>query len=81
LNPDRAYVEQITGTGDRYADNPAGKTWTRANIRDGVEPNTLPIGVYMRAAVCELADRTQAGNWSPNLDTVLNTHAVRSTRP
>jgi hypothetical protein len=71
LNPDRAYVERIAPSAARFADNPAGKTWTRANIRDGLEPSSLPIGIYMQAAVCELADRTHAGNWSPNLNAVL----------
>lgn len=72
LNPDRAYVESLAPSAARFADNPAGKTWTRANIRDGLEPSALPIGVCMQAAVCELADRTHAGKWSPNLNTVLH---------
>jgi hypothetical protein len=36
-----------------------------------LEPSALPLGLYMQAAVCELADRTHAGNWSPDLDAVL----------
>jgi hypothetical protein len=77
LNPDRACVEWLLrdAPGDRreatFPDNPAGKVWTRANITEGLEPSTLPLGLYMQAAVCELADRTYAGNWSPNLDGVL----------
>jgi hypothetical protein len=69
LNPDRAYVERLAPSAARFADNPAGKTWTRANIRDGLEPSSVPVGIYMQAAVCELADRVRTGNWSPNLDT------------
>jgi hypothetical protein len=77
LNPDRAYVEWLLrdAPGDRreatFPDNPAGKVWTRANISEGMEPSALPLGLYMQAAVCELADRTHAGNWSANLDAVL----------
>ncbi|MEK7674522.1 MAG: hypothetical protein AAB676_01640 [Verrucomicrobiota bacterium] len=77
LNPDRAYVERVVPAGPRFerdlsfADNPAGKTWTRANIAEGLEPSAFPLGLFMQAAVCELADRAQAGNWSANLDAVL----------
>ena len=77
LNPDRSYVELVAPAGPRlrrdlaFADNPASKPWTRSNITAGVEPSALPLGVYMQAAVCELADRTQVANWSANLDSVL----------
>jgi hypothetical protein len=43
----------------------------------GIEPSALPLGLYMQAAVCELADRTQARNWSPNLDAALYPDAPR----
>ncbi len=81
LNPDRAYVECIAPNGPQFPDNPAGKTWSRANISEGVEPSSLPLGIYMQAAVCELADRTQAANWSANLDAVLYPDAPRLPRP
>jgi hypothetical protein len=79
LNPDRAYVERILQSGPMLravagrapADNDAGRAWDRGNIREGLEPAGPPIGLYMQAAVCELADRTQAGNWAANLDAVL----------
>ena len=79
LNPDRAYVERILQAGPRLraaagrtpADNDAGRAWDRGNIREGLEPAGPPIALYMQAAVCELADRTQAGNWAANLDAVL----------
>lgn len=83
LNPDRAYVEHVASAGPlrprgvSFADNPAGKRWTRADIVQGLEPEGLPAGVYMQAAVAELADRTQAGNWAANLDGVLFTDAPR----
>jgi hypothetical protein len=84
LNPDRAYVEAIVaqesrraGQG-RFADNPAGKEFNRQNILSGLEPSDLPQAVYMQAAVCELADRTQAKNWAPDLDGSLYPDAPRN---
>jgi hypothetical protein len=77
LNPDRAYVERVVAAGpqlqrqQQFPDNPAGKAWTRGNIGEGLEPSALTPGTYMQAAVCELADRAQAANWSANLDAVL----------
>jgi hypothetical protein len=78
LNPDRAYVERILRNGPAlnrtqrpFPDNDAGKSWSRANIREGLEPDAFPMGPYMQAAVCELADRVQSGRWSKNLDAVL----------
>ena len=89
LNPDRAYVERVLPSGPafnrpaQFPDNPAGKMWTRTNITEGVEPAAVPLGVYMQAAVCELADRAHAGNWSANLDAVLfqNTPKPAAFRP
>jgi hypothetical protein len=88
LNPDRAYVERILPPplrqrlGDvKPADNPAGQCWDRANIATGLEPAAVPLGLYMQAAVCELADRTQAGNWSADLDAVLFPDAPRPMLP
>lgn len=77
LNPDRAYVERVVPAGPafrsdaQFPDNPAGKSWTRGNITEGLEPSTFSLSLYMRAAVCELADRTHTGVWSPNLEAVL----------
>jgi hypothetical protein len=74
LNPDRAYVESVIPAFKpeaQFPDNPAGKMWNRANIAEGVEPSALPPGIYMQAAVCELADRTQTGVWSNDLNAVL----------
>jgi hypothetical protein len=83
LNPDRAYVEAIAPSGragageGSFADNPAGKEFNRQNILSGLEPADVPQGVYMRAAVCELADRVQARNWAPNLEAILYPRAPR----
>lgn len=77
LNPDRCYVEAVVPPGLRFArgvaypDNPAGKAWIRSNITSGLEPAPVPLGLFMQAAVCELADRTRAGNWADNLDAPL----------
>jgi hypothetical protein len=64
-----------------FADNPAGKIWTRTNIAEGLEPSVFAQGPYMQAAVCELADRTQAGDWSVNLGAVLYPEAPRPAFP
>ncbi len=85
LNPDRAYVECILASGGassgqtppRFPDNAAGSVWTRENIPNGLEPADWPMQPYMQAAVCELADRVQAGNWTDNLDAVLYPDAPR----
>lgn len=79
LNPDRAYVERILTSGGppfpqrprTFPDNEAGAAWNRGNIRNGLEPADLPMQPYMQAAVCELADRVQAGNWANKLAAVL----------
>jgi hypothetical protein len=79
LNPDRAYVEKLVSNApaplrsqlERVPDNVAGIQWTRANIRQGLEPEQMPMAIFMQAAVCELADRVQANQWAPNLDAVL----------
>lgn len=77
LNADRCYVERVTAgippaRGLAFPDNEAGKEWTRQTIGTGLEPPELPLGIYMKAVVCELADRTHAKNWSNNLDRVLD---------
>jgi hypothetical protein len=54
-----------------FPDNPAGKGFDRSNITSALEPARFPLGLYVQAAVCELADRTQANQWGPNLDGVL----------
>ncbi|MDP6041244.1 MAG: hypothetical protein QGG64_22030 [Candidatus Latescibacteria bacterium] len=78
LNPDRSYVEHIMGTPvDHLADNPAGKHYDHLSIRSALEPaaerGRRLDRVYMAAAMCELADRTYAGNMEPNLDGVIDT--------
>jgi hypothetical protein len=38
---------------------------------DWLEPTEASFSIGMRAAVAELADRTQLRKWSPQLDNVL----------
>jgi len=44
---------------------------------EGLEPSTFPLGLYMQAAVYEVADRMPAGDWSANLSAVLHLEAPR----
>jgi hypothetical protein len=89
LNPDRSYVEQIVAAGPRpfrqaavsFADNDAGKAFDRRSIHDALEPEGLPVPRYIQAAVCEAADRVQAGNWRPDLASVLYPDAPRLPPP
>jgi hypothetical protein len=71
LGPGGIRAPKLPGAEARFPDNPAGKTYSRSDIGGGLEPASLPIGVFMQAAVCELADRVQSGTWSANLETVL----------
>ncbi len=77
LNPDRSYVEMITGMSKPMAaDNDALRPFDHISIRSALEPRG-PNGVHstigMAAAVCELADRTQYGILTPQLDRVITT--------
>ena len=76
LNPDAHYIEWAMGRKpSKIVQNPAGKRFTTASIRDAVEPEDRDGGptdkAGMVAAAAELADRTRSGNWSPTLDRVL----------
>lgn len=86
LNADRSYVERVTAgiplaRGLTFPDNEAGKEWTRQTIASGLEPPELPLGIFMKAVVCELADRTHAQNWSANLAAVLEPGAPWTMPP
>lgn len=76
LNPDRAYVERVAaslglGRDLACADAPALIEISRKNIASHLEPPDAPIPLFIQAAIAELADRTAAKEWSPNLDAVL----------
>ncbi len=83
LNPDRAYVQWVSGGGAETAvDNPAGQAWDHRSIRAAMEPEDAASDAgYMAAALCELADRTHAKDWRPNLDAPLHPDAPRSDLP
>lgn len=83
LNPDRAYVEAAIGKpAPAVVDNPAGAAYDHRSIRQAVEPEeTTGDGGFMAAAICELADRTHAGNWKENLNAALFPDAPRGRVP
>ncbi|MHA1113672.1 MAG: GH39 family glycosyl hydrolase, partial [Alphaproteobacteria bacterium] len=80
LNPDRVYVEWLF---DRKAttvpDNDAGLRYTPWTIAAALCPDrAAPKQLLSPAAMCELADRAQLGNWTKNLDAVLFPDALRA---
>jgi hypothetical protein len=87
LNPDRAYVRWAApgrpwqGLDSEPVDNPAHTGWSAENLHLGLEPVEVRMGICMQAAVCELADRTQAGKWTSDLDAVLYPQAPRFSVP
>ena len=72
---------QAQTVSDGFPDNPAGKAFDRSNITSALEPSRFPLGLYMQAAVCEFADRTQAHQWAPDLDEVLYPKAPWQATP
>lgn len=80
VNPDVSYLRWVLGrTPPRVVQNPAGKRFDGRTIRQATEPDGL-FAEGMAAAACELADRTQRGEWSPILKDVLYPQAPRSRR-
>ncbi|NOY06134.1 MAG: T9SS type A sorting domain-containing protein [Chlorobi bacterium] len=75
LNPDRSYVEYISGRSVPGAvDNDAFAVFDHLSIRTAVEPSGtsgIPTYILVAAAACELADRTSSGNLAPQLDGIL----------
>jgi hypothetical protein len=83
LNPDRAYVEWLL---DRKVpgvpDNDAGRQYTPKTIGPALCPDgAVPKQLLSPAAICELADRVQAGNFEPNLDRALFPDAPKTSGP
>jgi hypothetical protein len=72
FNPDVHYLEQTMGREPvRRIQCPAMQRLAPATITDWLEPTEASFSIGMRAAVAELADRTQLRKWSPQLDNVL----------
>src|SRR5262245_18447021 len=75
LNPDRVYVEAFAGKDVRAVDNPARALVDIKTIRAALEPipdkGGPPTQALLYAAICELADRTQADNVSAQLEAPL----------
>ena len=82
VNPDRAYVEWLIGESrPGLVDNDGGMLYTPNTIHAALCPNEAAHRILQVAAMCELADRVQAGNFEPNLDKVLFPDASRVVRP
>jgi len=75
LNPDRAYVEYILrDSAPTAADNDAFAVFDHQTIRTALEPprqGGFPINITVAAAACELADRTQFNDVSPQIDNII----------
>jgi len=83
LNPDRAYVEWLFGRKvPGVPDNDAGLQYTPKTIGPALCPDgAVPKQLLSPAAICELADRVQAGNFEQNLDLVLFPDAPKTSGP
>jgi len=72
LNPDRSYVEHISGsTHPEAKDNPGFTPYNNLSIRNAMEPENINTNIFNAAAVCELADRTYTNNIEPNLNSII----------
>jgi len=78
MNPDRAYVEALVGSGDGSAipDIPANRepsTWMAIRSWGYARPRGTNLNVLVPlAAIAEMCDRTYYGVWDANLDRVLH---------
>ncbi|MCC7159653.1 MAG: T9SS type A sorting domain-containing protein [Ignavibacteria bacterium] len=81
LNPDRAYIEYITGQSQGTCpDNNAFEQFTHISIRSKLMPETVSDINYQAAGICELADRTCSGNTNPNLPYVIYCNTLGVTQ-
>jgi dienelactone hydrolase len=77
LNPDANYLRWVTGTlPPGVVQNPAGERFDTRTIGGATEPSGF-YGQGLVAAACELADRTERGEWSSTLQEVLFPDAPR----
>ncbi len=79
LNADRSYCELLAGHPMPQAvDNDAFHVFTHTTIASGLQPEgarKVPDRIYTSAAILELADRTQKGVLTPNLDEPIDPRA------
>lgn len=74
LNPDKAYVDAVVGSSQTVTDNNANISVTASQMDGCAEPTTAPSYQSIEVAgLCEMADRTRAGDWSANLPATLVT--------
>ncbi len=73
LNPDRSYVEMLTGRPEPLIkDNPANVPMDEIIIRSATNPNrAVQMTLITQASVCEMADRYQWQVYTPQLSAVL----------
>jgi len=83
LNPDRSYTEWIVGReAPAVPDNDAGLAYHASTIAAALCPDgAVPRQLLSPAAMCELADRVQAGNFEANLGQILFPNTPKATRP
>lgn len=75
LNPDRAYIESVMGTSLPAAPdidaNWAPESWRNMSIYSYPDEASTTQSDFSRAAIAEMADRTEFGDWSVNLSSTL----------
>jgi hypothetical protein len=84
LNPDRAYMQQVTGLPDTlFPDNPANtqpEDWW--DIGDwAYETDTATWQVASLAALAEMSDRAHTARWDENFGTVLYQYSLPTPTP
>ncbi len=72
LNPDRSFVEEMTGRAMPHAaDNDAFMVFDHLSIRQALQPDGVPMNACVAAGITELADRTQFNNLDIQIDGTL----------
>ncbi|MBF0430699.1 MAG: hypothetical protein HQK83_05440 [Fibrobacteria bacterium] len=73
INPDRAYLEYVTGIPDPDAvDNMANADFGYTNITDALEKDGYERGLQEAAGICEMADRRHYDDYSVQLEEVIS---------
>ncbi len=75
VNPDRAYIEHLTGTKLDWQDNPANLPTVPGDPTMHMLPNAPSLGLHTRdyatSTLAELVERSWCGAWTDDLDHVL----------